>query len=161
MFNFMKKQKLLALQNLVMTGSPNKLVMSEKEIYANANRIVQNALKVMNESADLVNNTLKPDVFFKRYNILIEYGEKLVQFEPYVKFKGTSPTNTLKDIKNQRHQATLNFLERYYQNTELKATSLKTERGKQNAYQKFFDSLKAYSSDMDEETLLYISNLQK
>ena len=161
LFDFSTTRKLIELQNLVRSGGSDKLVMSEKAIYNNAYRIAANCLKIMNESAQLVNNTVKPDVFFKRYSILIEHGEKLVKFEPYLKFDGESPSVTLRKIRQQRHQATLDFLERAYKEVSVKAAAMKTEKGTVNQFIKFFDSLDAFYDEMDGEAQEYIFNLEK
>ena len=89
--NFVHKQKLLNLQKIVVVNAPsNRLVLSEKQLYREAERIASNDLKIINECTNLINTTVNPDVFFKRYAILRETANHLSKFSPYIKLISAS-----------------------------------------------------------------------
>ena len=155
--NFLHKQNLLNLQKVVMPNAPsNKLVLSEKQLYREAERMAGNDLKIINECTNLINTTVNPDVFFKRYAILRETVAHLSKFSPYIKFKGTQPNQMMLEINRKEQLAISDFLHRYYNSVMEKANSLKTDKGKKNQYKKFYDSLKKYYPLIDEVNIGFI-----
>lgn len=155
------KKELLALQKLVVENSPNKLVFSEEQLIKMAYPQAQRYLTIVNESVSLVNNTVKPDVFFSRYELIEENLGILSLFEPYIKFKGNKPSAELDKLQIYKQEQTLIFLARYFSDTKKQAGNMKTDKGKLNKYEKFYQSLQPYYNLMNSENIDYIETNYK
>lgn len=113
-------------------------------------------LKIIEESRQLVNTTLKPDVFFPRYELLKEKSAQLLGLSKYIKLKGTRPEDMVAMITAKEHAATMDFLHRYFESTEQSAAEKKTEKGARAQFDRFYQSLQPYYSRMDAEHIAYI-----
>lgn len=154
---FLKKQHLLNLQRLIVVNAPyNKLVMSEKQLIRKAEQLAQRQLKIVYDCQRLINTTINPEVFFKRYDLIKEKASFLLKLSPYVKFTGTHPLTMVESLKKKEQPAISDFLKRYYQAVEIKAKSLKTDKAKANQYLKFYESLQPYYDRMNEENKQFI-----
>lgn len=154
--NSKKKEDLLAMQKVVMENSPDRLVMTEKQLYAAARVQAQNDIRIINDSLAIISKTTKPDVFFSRLDVMQRQSGHLMLMEPYVEFSGASPAAAYHEFVTKKSEAIMIFLRRYYEAVNEKAEGMKTEKGKANQYIKFYDSLQAYYPQMSKENIEYI-----
>ncbi len=84
------------------------------------------------DSADLLNKTVSPSVFFERYDFLIGRMDLLAKCAIWVSFSGTPPKAVAKELRTieKRTAAVDDFLERYKGHTIDKIASFKTLKGK-------------------------------
>lgn len=66
------KKELLLWQNLIICGSPNKLVMSEKQLKLATEQQATNDLRIIQDCIKIISDTVKPDIFFSRLDLLKE-----------------------------------------------------------------------------------------
>ena len=151
-----KKEYLLAMQKIVMENSPDRLVMTERQLYASAQQQAENDLRIINDSLAIISKTLKPDVFFSRLEMLQRHSGHLMLMEPYVEFSGASPAAAYHEFVTKKGEAIMIFLQRYYTAVHEKAESMKTEKGKANQYIRFHDSLQEFYPVMTKENIEYI-----
>ena len=151
-------KELLALQKMVVNNPPNKLVYSEIQLTKMAYSQAQRYLTIVNESVSLVNNTVKPDVFFSRYQLVKETLYSLSLFEPYIKFQQNKPSAELNKLSSNEQKNIHSFLVRYFNDIRQKANEMKTDKGKRNKYEKFYSSLQPYYNIIDNENINYIEN---
>lgn len=157
--SFIHKINLLELQSLVVPSAPRtRLVMSEKQLIRQAEQQAQRQLKIVYECQNLINTTVKPDVFFNRYDLIKEKADFLVKLSPYVKFKGTKPRTMVTTLKAKEQAAIADFLSRYYRSVDDKVETLKTDKAKANQYQKYYESLQPYYPRMNDENRKYIED---
>ena len=123
--------------------------------------MANNDLRIINDSASLVEKTTKPDVFFSRLDLLVEKSKHLVTLEEYITFTGATPTASYNEIMQNYNEAIRLFLIRYFSETFDKAEAMKTEKGRIGKYQKFYDSLQLYYHYMTEEHIRYIETKYK
>lgn len=118
-------------------------------------------MKILFETADIVNTTLKADTFFSRYALLLEVLGECVKLERLgVKLKKFSATRNYNDIMAQK-QATINaFIDRSYDDMMERAYALKSEQARENRRQKFFDTLRQYERSMTEENIEHLYRLK-
>lgn len=101
-----------------------------------------NLLKQAQESAKLVNTTVKPDIFFGRLNFLFDVLYNMTKFEKKMKFKkGHAPIDDFNRLATNLELTVNDFIDRSYEKALEKVNSLKTEKGKKNHLQKYFDSM--------------------
>jgi hypothetical protein len=156
-----KNERLLQWQNAIMTDSPNRLIMTEEQLKAATIQQANNDLRIINDSASLVEKTTKPDVFFSRLNLLIEKSKHLASLEKYISFSGAPPTAAYNEALQNYNESIRLFLIQYFSETFDKAEAMKTEKGRIGKYQKFYDSLQIYYQYMTEEHIRYIETKYK
>ncbi|MEE1219533.1 MAG: hypothetical protein U0L20_06390 [Ruminococcus sp.] len=154
----MKYNDLLKLQKLVVANSPNKLVFNEKTLIIEAKKIVNNDMRIINDCVKLVNTTINPDVYFSRYDLLLEQLQHLILFEPYLSFSGESPTQSYKKILSYQEKSNMDFLERYYMSVIEKAKTLKTDKAKNNRIKKFQESLEPYFDKLTPSQCYFVKS---
>ena len=116
-------------------------------------------IKIAKESADLVNNTKKPDVFFKRYDLLVKELQNLSKVQHLISYQGIAPSENLRNILSKRELTINNFIVRYYEDTISSINKLKTFQTKRNKADSFFKNLKAYDNLMLDNNILTYQNL--
>lgn len=155
--NLLPPNELLKLQKILLQDSPDTLILSEEQLLDMAYQTAENSLRITNDCLNLLQTTVKPDVFFERLRLLTIHAQTLVSLEEFVGFGGASPTDLYNTLVDEKQEVIHDFLERYLSKTSSKADSLKTDNGKQNQYQKFYDSLKPYFSEMNDTNIAYIT----
>lgn len=160
MFSFFKKkedsQYLLEWQNTLLTDKVDKLIMTKKQLIERTNYEARRYMQIANDCVKIVNDTIKPETFFERLELLEDTSERLVSLEKYLSFSGTKPSQAQQEFKEQKQTAIYYFIIRYLNSVIDKADKLKTQRGKNSQFQKFYDSLTPYFYLMNEENKKYI-----
>lgn len=111
------------------------------KITAKQMEFVQITLTQLNDSSKLINNTVKPDVFFKRLHFALDLLLRLQPYEKYRVFKGSSPTRDYNQIIANLEKTVDSFIDRAINANEQKMASLKTEAARQRNQEKFVVSL--------------------
>ena len=115
-------------------------------------------LEIVQDCIKLVNTTKNPDVFFPRYEKLLEELSALSRMEGRIKFSGQLPSAALQDFASRKEYTFNDFIDRYYRSVEEKINNLTTEKAKINNSQKFYDSLVAYQTVMPESCFTLVEN---
>ena len=155
-----KNAKLLELQRIVLVDSPDRLIMSESQLMKAAIERAQNDMRIIKDCSSLVSSTTKPDVFFGRLDLLIKTSRHLMLFEPYISFTG-SPAAAYNEAINKKDECVRQFITRYSATVREKADSMKTEKGKGNQYQKYYDSMKPHYGGMSADNKRYFERTYK
>ena len=98
---------------------------------------VSNMLKQIQDSAVLINTTIKPDVFFKRINFTLDLLLRLQPYEKYKIFKYGTPSNDYARIISNLETTVDDFISRALAANQSKIASLKTEKAKKENRAKF------------------------
>mgnify|MGYP006939906693 CR=1 FL=1 len=145
-FNFLYKPKSVNIkidERTVITIHNKK----EAEFYS------ASMLKIALDCANLVNTTKNPDVFFNRYNLLIEKMENLAKLEVFECFNGQPPSKNLEEILNKKVLTVNDFIDRYYSDVLFQVFSLKTQKAKQSRIDKFCNGLNDYKKYLSVDSL--------
>lgn len=161
LFGANKKEGLLELQKLVLANSPNKLIMSEKQLKGMATEAAARDLEIIQDCIRIVGTTTKPDTFFSRLALLIDKADNLRKYEKFISFKGATPSEAYGQLWEDHQESIHQFLIRYFSDIFDQAEKLKTNKGKLNKYQKFYDSLQPYYNQMNAENIDYIETKYK
>lgn len=141
---------LIEWQNAVMPDKSMKLYVTRKQLEAVTIQIVQDCMRIFDDSAKIVNSTIKPDVFFSRLELAEEKLATLVRIEPYIEqvkdiTLNKSMAALMHEFQSNRNLYINDFLCRYYWTVQDKAEGMKTESGKLNQFKKFQESLEPYT----------------
>ena len=147
---------LLNWQNIILADPQPTLIMSEQELIQSSIARAENDLRIIHDCLKIISETVNPDTFFMRLDLLKQKAHDLVVLEPYIHTTGASPTVAFNEIIQNEQQCIYEFLCRYYNATFDKAQKTKTENGKKNQYQKFYDSLQPYADKMNDHNINYL-----
>ena len=120
-------------------------------------------LKIVKDCAELVNTTSNPDVFFNRYNLMLEHLETLAGLECTGIYANSPelPSKAFLRIEEQFDTETNKFLDRSFETAKKHADTLKTDNGKRNAIKRYFDNMEKYIIYMSSESLEYFDKMKK
>ena len=150
------KEHWLRLQKLVVAGSPDTLVFSKSKLKQMAVLRADQSLKIVQDCIRLINTTNKPDVYFKRFDILKEKMDELVALEPFVKFKNPKPSIERNKILLNEQNSIKDFLERYTFTTRTKLDSLKNDKAIERQCHLYFDNIELYLEYMNESNSCFV-----
>ena len=102
---------------------------------------VQTLLKQLQDSANLLNTTVKPDVFFKRLNFSLDLLMELQSYEKYRIFKSSTPSSDYRKIINNLEATVDDFIDRAVAANNQKILTLKTESSKKRNRKDFATKL--------------------
>ena len=103
----------------------------------------------------------KPESYFANYKKSIQILEALCQYLGKYRFELPSPDQQLDTLKSNYVENTNRFIERYWNNNLAAAQKLKTEKGKANRINKFFDSLlMEYRQYLFEDNISFIDRFR-
>lgn len=117
-------------------------------------------LKIIDDSVKLVNATVKPDVFFSRYDLLIENLRKASQIENHVRFSGERPSIALSRIISIREEQTSLFIRRSFEKMIEEVEKLKTPKGKGNRVDKYFSTMDVYKDKLSTKNVDLLNQLE-
>lgn len=98
-------------------------------------------LKQLRETANVINTTVKPDVFFGRLNFALDCLLELQKYEKYKIFKKSTPSADYKRIIKNLNKTVDNFIDRAIENNHCKFSKLKTNAAKMKSYKDFIIAL--------------------
>lgn len=97
---------------------------------------VQSRLSQLQDTAHLINTTIKPDVFFKRLNFALDILLDLQRYEKYRIFTKTKPSQDYQKIIQNMELTVDNFIDRVLEANERKIATLKTSSAKERNREK-------------------------
>ncbi len=103
-------------------------------------------LKNAKDSAEIVNHTKNPEVYFSRYDFMIDNLNKLIPLQPYIKLSGDSPEKLLHDICTKKDLTDSDFIHRYYDSVKSEIGSLKNKTAKEKHANQFIETMRSFYS---------------
>lgn len=127
-----------------------------KIVRAEAAAMAPQYLRIINDCSRLVADTKSPEVFFDRYDLLLETLSKLAEIENVAPLKGARPSDELQRFLAIREEATGDFIERYARDTRTKIYELSTPKGKANKAEAFKNIMFEYADKMTEDNKRHV-----
>lgn len=109
-------------------------------IYNNQKQVIDNSDKQILETLEILNNTKNPDIFFSRYDFLLERADN------------TKNKNLRDNIINDYITLIHNFIKRYNIDLDEKINFLKTDTAKINNINNYYNNLYKYQDRIPIET---------
>lgn len=124
---------------------------------------LQRDLEIANDCAQLIENTVNPETFFSRYDLYMEKLSVLAEAQAShrVKVQGDNLVQKYERMNTDRQKIeTINtFIDRMWADTCQKAEKLKTEKGKENRFNKFVEVLSTYNEHMPAQCVDHYKTL--
>lgn len=98
---------------------------------------VQTRLSQLQDSAQILNTTTKPDVFFKRLHYSLDALLDLQRYEQYKIFKGSRPSDDYRKIINNLEATVNDFIDRALAANNEKLATLKTSKARKKNREDF------------------------
>lgn len=153
----LSKQSMYALQALAIPES-KKGSLTAETIVATCDSKITNALYIIDDCKKIISDTANPQVFYDRYDLLIEKYKEISRFEPFVTIYGYQPNESLIYYVDAKSRLEKKMIDRCYNKALIKADSMKTEKGQMNQFIKANESLKAYEFRMSPENISYMND---
>lgn len=99
-------------------------------------------LRQLTESYDLVQTTLKADVFFGRLSFCFDCVLDLMTYKDGV-FRDSTPEDEFNRLSGKLEELVNDFIVRSYNSEYKKAIQLKTDKGRQNRIEKYFINMES------------------
>ncbi len=138
--------------------STNKIILPEYQVKGITKQAILDHLRIMSDCLNILQTTLNPETFFTRFDLLIEHAKKLTTFESYVNSEQFKPDEILNQVKANKQDMIIDFINRYLNSILNKIKTIKTPKSKLNQIQKFYDTLEQYKDNMDNPTIEYYTN---
>jgi len=94
---------------------------------------IKTMLKQARETANTINTTKNPEIFFGRLGFLFDLLLELKKYEWVYSFS-SRPSQDLKDLERGLEKTVSVFVDRYMADMNIKVSQMKTENGKRNKY---------------------------
>lgn len=143
----------------LLTG--NKKREHKKTSTSSIDTMAKNDLRVIKRCINIMDSAKNPNVFFSNLDLLENTSKHLCCFETSINFSGALPSQALNEFYANKDEAIARFLQHYWNLTYQKVASLKTNKGKLNAYKKFYDSLKPYENYFNTNNLQFYQSKKK
>lgn len=108
-----------------------------------------------------IKDATAPDKYFENYIKSIQLLIELNRYTTRFKFKQPTPRQQLNELNEKYTDNTNQFISRYWENTLKSIEKLKTEKGKINKKEKFFNSLLKYYSEYLNQDNINLLNIIK
>jgi len=146
-------------KNIHQTNSIN--MRNEKAIFAEKN--LPGLAKQFDETVHIIDTTVKPDIFFSRYEFLIKTLERIIENKRDMGINDTKSIELLEQIeKPENKEEQINdFIKRSHERLLSDMSSLKTDNGRINKAKKYFDEMNEYKDKMNNMNIDLLDSLNK
>jgi len=120
------------------------LTKNKRKAKAMAAEMAPQYLRIMNDCSKLIIETKNPEIFFSRYELLLDTLSKLIEIEKIAPLKGSSASSEFVRLSSLKESATNEFIDRYAQNIKEKMIALSTPKAKSNKAEIFKTSLNCH-----------------
>jgi hypothetical protein len=155
-----ENSKLIDLQNIIFNSNSTKLEVNRKQLNDALSKYVFNHSKIVNDCVNLIGSTIDPKTFFTRFDLLTTHLKALSKVENHYSFSGISPSAQFKKLLTDKEMMINAFIDKSYKKLLSKASSLKTEKAKQNNINKFFDNMYSYKNNMSSLNIEHLEKLK-
>ncbi|WP_425756163.1 hypothetical protein ACPW7J_01985 [Ihubacter sp. rT4E-8] len=161
---FDSNSEMIEWQNLVMNVNYDKLKFSRSQLETATIQLVQDSMRIFDDSANIINSTVDPDTFFSRLNLAQDKMVLLTRVEPFMeKIKAITLSTPIGELSNEffrnKQQYIASFLRRSVEKTEQKSATMKTDKGKMNQYIKLKENLEPYRELLSSENQTYLDSI--
>ncbi len=136
--------------------------LTKHYIQQNNNKVSQqdlNSLRILSDSGRICSNTLDPDIYFSRYDLILMHLNMLDKSTSLpAKIKMNVLTASY-NIKHYKENFDTKFLYRYWQSVIEKSLSMKTANGRNNQINKFYTSIQKFDEHLSKSNILLYQEL--
>lgn len=160
------QNRLNELFSLANQASPSlhiSINLTEQSVMSFVRTTIDNSNRIILDSAALIETTDNPNTFYSRLELLRKHIKYLVNFEvkePSL-FQASSPTLIAAQMDEVANKSESDMWKRCFEATMVKVDKLKTEKGKRNAINKYFDIASQYDNIMSPSAKKTIATLKK
>lgn len=117
--------------------------------------------RVAGDCLELTAKTMNPDVFFFRYDMLIETLALLSLYHRMFRVPAQDPEPELRRALEYRDARTADFIRRSRSNMAQKAAALKTEKAQRGRYEKYYQEMSLYIEQLSAQARQTLEELKQ
>lgn len=145
------------LQELALAEKASDL--SEHQILAACDLRIEHCNRIIDDCKQLLETTADPKVFFSRYKLLNENFVDMTGFDHFLLLKADNIYSVISYYEERKNDLEKRLIDRCYNKAQIKASSLKTEKGQKNQFIKAYNSFKEFEDVMDNESKFYLEKI--
>lgn len=107
--------------------------------------------RVISDCLELTRKTLKPDVFFMRYDLLVQTLMEVTLYHKLFRVPRQDPEADLRRAIDERDTRTCDFVRRSHSDMAQKAAALKTEKARIGRYEKYYQAMETFQEQFPEQ----------
>lgn len=117
--------------------------------------------RVASDCLELTTKTMNPDVFFFRYDMLIETLALLTLYHRMFRVPAQDPEPELRRALESRNMLTEDFIRHSHSNMAQKAAALKTEKAQRGRYEKYYQEMSLYIEHLSAQARQTLEELKQ
>lgn len=117
--------------------------------------------RVISDCLELSMKTLKPDVFFMRYDLLVQTLTEVTLYHKLFRVPAQDPEPELRRALEYRDARTADFIQRSRSNMAQKAAALKTEKAQRGRYEKYYQEMGLYIEQLSAQARQTLEELKQ
>lgn len=122
---------------------------------AEAEMLAEQQIKIIRDCENLVSETTNPDVFIKRYLLLLDSLEWLAGLEKIIEFEGELPHVYFERVENDFQYQIQLFIDRCFEKYKKQIAGLKQSTAKQSRVSSFYADVSELERYFDEQNQKY------
>lgn len=156
----MPPEDVIAWQNLLTGCITNEIHLSRESLMEMSLKTLEQHNRIIDDCVRLVNTTTSPDIFFKRWNMLLQHCQIVNKYEKFVPFKHPLPSEQYAMILHNRYATEELFIKRAFYKVYESAEKLKTPAARKRKIDNFFINIESYNDEFLPESMEYIEDLK-
>ena len=116
---------------------------------------------VISDCLELTMKTLKPDVFFMRYDLLVQTLMEVTLYHKLFRVPRQDPEADLRSAIDERDTRTCDFVQRSHSDMAQKAAALKTEKARSGRYEKYYKAMDTFQKQLPEQARALFENYRQ
>lgn len=155
-----ERERLAIWQSYITYGNDVGGQFSEQNLIKYSLDAYSRHLKMARESADLFQKTVKPDVFFSRYDHFIESARFIVGLADFIELPDNNVAESLCYAENNFEEICNDFIMRAFSRAADDVKKLKTEKAKMKRYLHFFEDIEMYRDEFPPRSFSYFQDIK-
>ncbi|MGN0527202.1 MAG: hypothetical protein ACI4IF_07170 [Acutalibacteraceae bacterium] len=153
------REERIAIQKIVSSIPVTRKMLSQDLLVTALNNFVAKNIRIGSTSAQNVNTTKYPQVFFESFKSLVESTKELQKVEPYWSFEGHTPTEQLNDLEERKDRIIRGFINESFNDLAVKLESKGSVSQKQKLFDEYQNALIANMDVCGEENFEFFKTL--
>lgn len=118
-----------------------------------------NSIKIIEDSGNICSITIKPDIYFSRYDLILFHIDRLERMSNIPAKIKMGLIETKLNVTRYKDNLDSKFIKRFWDATLKQSFELKTEKARNNRYNKFYNTMQLYDNKLSESNIALYKSL--
>ena len=156
-----RKQDLISLQNIVLDIDEKKLQVSEEFLGQMTKIYISRYMKTVNENLSDMSRISSISLLFRKYDVVLKNLDKLMEIEPYYKYRRTPPSEYRAELEEKLDHFTNSLIAREWKKVKTSGQKVREDPMLETKVRNFFDTYEPFKSRLPQSSLDLLDSLYK